>query len=95
MLKKAFYFTLKALFFLKIFKFLSQLFGHAGKQIDSKEKFNFIIYNIKTWLSIKLGQLIEYNMRNNFLEKSYTKCDGESTPRSFSKKSQLSISLDQ
>ena len=69
MLKKAFYFTLKALFFLKIFKFLSQLFGHAGKRIDSKEKFNFIIYNIKTWLSIKLGQLIEYNMRNNFLEK--------------------------
>ena len=28
-LKNAFYFTLKALFVLKIFKFLSRLFGHA------------------------------------------------------------------
>ena len=31
MMKNAFYFTLKALFVLKIFKFLSQLFGHAEK----------------------------------------------------------------
>ena len=29
MLKNAFYFTLKALFVLKIFKFLSWLFGHV------------------------------------------------------------------
>ena len=26
---------------------------------------------------MKFGQLIEYNMRNIFLEKSYTKCGGE------------------
>ena len=44
---------------------------------------------------MKFGQLIAYNMRNIFLEKSYTKCDGETIPRSFSKKSKLSISLDQ
>ena len=44
---------------------------------------------------MKLGQLIEYNIRNIFLEKSYTKCGGETIPRSFSKKSRLSISLDQ
>ena len=31
MMKKAFYFTLKALFVLKIFKFLSWLFGHVEK----------------------------------------------------------------
>ena len=31
MMKKAFYFTLKALFFLKIFKFLSLLFGDIRK----------------------------------------------------------------
>ena len=31
MMKNAFYFILKALFFLKIFTFLSQLFGHVGK----------------------------------------------------------------
>ena len=29
--KNAFYFILKALFVLKIFKFLSRLFGHVGK----------------------------------------------------------------
>ena len=43
----------------------------------------------------KFGQLIEYNMRNIFLEKSYTKSGGETIPRPFSKKSKLSISLDQ
>ena len=32
-------------------------------------------------------------MRNICLEKSYTKCGGETIPRSFSKKSELSISL--
>ena len=31
MVKSAFYFILKALFLLKIFKFLSRLFGHAEK----------------------------------------------------------------
>ena len=43
----------------------------------------------------KFGQLIEYNMRNIFLEKSYTKCNGETIPRFFSKKSKLNVSLDQ
>ena len=44
---------------------------------------------------MNFGQLIEHNTRNIFLEKSYTKCDGETIPRPFSKKSKLSISLDQ
>ena len=35
----------------------------------------------------KIDQLIEYNMRNISLEKSYTKCDGETIPRPFFKKS--------
>ena len=34
-------------------------------------------------------------MKNIFLEKSYTKCDGETSPRPFSEKLKLSISLDQ
>ena len=34
-------------------------------------------------------------MNKIFLETSYTKCDGETSPRPFSKKSKLSISLDQ
>ena len=41
------------------------------------------------------GQLIEYNMRNIFLEKLYTKCDVETIPRPFSEKSKLFISLNQ
>ena len=44
---------------------------------------------------MKLGQLIECNLRNLSLEKSYTKCGGETCPRSFSEKLKLSISLDQ
>ena len=43
----------------------------------------------------KFGLLIEYNIRYIFLEKSYTKCDSETCPRPFSKKSELSISLDE
>ena len=34
MMKNAFYFTLKVIFVLNIFKFLSWLFGHAEKQLD-------------------------------------------------------------
>ena len=45
--------------------------------------------------TMKFGQLIKYNMRNIFLEISYTKHDGETIPRPFSKKSKLGISLDQ
>ena len=44
--------------------------------------------------TMKFGQLIEYNMRNIFLEKSYSKCDGETSLRPFSEKLKLSISLD-
>ena len=44
---------------------------------------------------MKYGQLIEHNMRNISLEKSYTKCGRETSPRPFSEKFKLSISLDQ
>ena len=44
---------------------------------------------------MKFGHLIEYNMRNIFLEKSYKECGGETGPRPFSEKLKLSISLDQ
>ena len=43
---------------------------------------------------MKTGQLLEHNLRNIFLEKSYTKCDGQTSLRPFSEKSKLSISLD-
>ena len=35
---------------------------------------------------IKFGQLIEYNTKNISVKKSYTKCAGETIPRSLSKK---------
>ena len=44
---------------------------------------------------MKFGQLIEYNMRSIFLEKSYTECGGETSPRPFSEKLKFSIFLDQ
>ena len=44
---------------------------------------------------MEFGQLIEYNMRNIFVEKLYTKCGGETIPRNFSEKTKLSIFLHQ
>ena len=44
--------------------------------------------------TMKFGQLIEYNIRNIFLEKSFTICGTETSPRRLSEKSKLSLSLD-
>ena len=43
--------------------------------------------------TMKFGQLIEYNVTNIFLEKLYTKCGGETSPRNFSEKIKLNISI--
>ena len=43
--------------------------------------------------TMKFGQLLDYNMSNIFLEKSYTKCGGEIILRPFSKKTKLGRSL--
>ena len=53
----------------------------------------YILSNIsrsKGIQTMNFGQLLEYNMRYIFLNKSYTKCGGETIPRPFSKKSNLS-----
>ena len=44
---------------------------------------------------MKFSQLIEYNRRNIFLEKSCTKYSRETSPRPFSKNSKSSISFEQ
>ena len=44
---------------------------------------------------MKFGQLMEYDIINIFLEKSFKESNGETIPTSFSKKTKLSISLDQ
>ena len=75
---------------------MSRFFGHAEERLDQKSKVNFEIYDVtwfknncnthidqylkKGNQAIKLGQLIEYNMTNTFLEKSYTKCGGQTIP---------------
>ena len=41
---------------------------------------------------MKFGRLIEYNLKNIFLEKSFTKCGGKTFPRPLLKNSK---SLDQ
>ena len=45
--------------------------------------------------TMTFAQLIECNMRNIFLEKSYQKCGGETSPRPFCEKLKLSLSLNQ
>ena len=47
LIKNDFYFVLKTLFVLKIFTFLSWLFGHVGKRLIKEAKINFRMYD--TW----------------------------------------------
>ena len=41
--------------------------------------------------TMKFGQLIEFNMKNIFVEKTFTKCVEKTSPTPLSKKSKLSI----
>ena len=104
MIKNDFYFTLRAVFALRIFKFLFWIFGHAWKWLHKtshlvkKTIAIHILPNIsrrKGNQAIKFGELREYNMRKTFIEKSYTKYGGETIPRPFSKNLKLNISMDQ
>ena len=42
------------------------------------------ISRCKSNQAMKFGQIIEHNTRNIFVEKSFTKCAGETIPRSYS-----------
>ena len=95
--KKVFYFTLIALHVLKIFKFLSWLFGDLEKRFDWKNKVNFKLCDVTTGegnncntyivqtdnQTTKFGQLIEYHMRIILLEKLYAKCGWDTISISF------------
>ena len=68
--------------------------SQAGEQIITIH----ILPNISTSKgnqAMKFDQLIECNTRYNFDETSYTKCGGETSLRTFSKKFKFSMSLDQ
>ena len=60
MVKNAFYFILKALFFLKIFDFLSCLFGHVEKTAWLEYKVNFKIYDVTDWLKNNYNSYIAH-----------------------------------
>ena len=63
-MKNAFYFTSKALFVLKIFKFLSWLFEHVAKRLDKKEKVNFKLYDVLAWLTNNCNKHIAQHFEN-------------------------------
>ena len=48
MMKNDFYFTLKALFVLKILNFFHLVFWSCKKRLHSKDKVNFIFYDTST-----------------------------------------------
>ena len=48
-MKNAFYFMLKALFVLEIFKFFFWCFGYVEKRLHKKAKVNFKIYDVTDW----------------------------------------------
>ena len=62
--------------------------SQSAEQIITIHIFFNISRNKEYW-TIKFGQLIENDIRNIFIEKSYTKWDGENSPRPFSKKSKI------
>ena len=60
-MKNVFYLTSKALFVLKIFKFLSWLFGHVATQLDEKNQFNFKFYDATAWFTNNCNtHIVEY-----------------------------------
>ena len=63
-MKKDFYFTLKAFFVLKIFKFLSLLFGHVKKRLDWKYKVNFKICDVAIWEQTIAIHILPYISRS-------------------------------
>ena len=91
LMKNAFYFILKALFVLEIFKLLSWLFVHVEKTawlerwIDNGLTIKIhILPNIsrsKDNQTLKFAQLTEHNKRNIFLRKSCRIWDRETSSR--------------
>ena len=68
--------------------------SQTGKQIITVH-LSFNILRSKDNQTMKFSQLVEYNMRNIFLEKSYTKFGVKASPKQFYKKSKIKLSLDQ
>ena len=80
-MKSLFCLALKTFFIFNLLKFLSCPFAHVKKRLDWKDRVNFKIHDVtiaihklpnilrsKGHKAMKFGQIIEYNMRNIFLE---------------------------
>ena len=87
-MKNAFYFILKAIFVFKISKILSWKIRLTSEFMMSRPDLQTIATDILLNISrskgnqtMKLGQLIEYNERNNFLQKLCEKWGSESSSR--------------
>ena len=51
MIKNAFYFMLKALFVLEIWRFMYWLFGYIEYYLNKAAKINFKIYDVTDWIA--------------------------------------------
>ena len=78
----------------KIWQTLKSTTSQPGQQTNLTDTLTHISRS-KDNLAMKTGQSLQYNVRNISLEKSFTKCGRETIPRPFSKKLNLSTSLDQ
>ena len=70
MMKNAFYFILKALSVLKIFKFLSWLFRHVESShslVNKELQHTYCSISHELKATMKFGKLIEHPKRNIFL----------------------------
>ena len=75
----------KAILVLEIFTFLSWLIDYVEKRLNKKARFNFTIYDVRDWTvlckisrskciqAMKFGQLIEYSMKNIFLDPYFSR----------------------
>ena len=71
-----------------------KIYDIADWEPNNYNTYSPIFLRSKGKRTMKFDQSVKFNIRNIFLEKSYTKCGGEASPRPFYKKSKSSISLD-
>ena len=76
--------VMKNNFFLRYFDFCCGIYGHVEWRLDKKTTVNLKIHNVTNWLTND-QTISKSTRRNNFLEKSCIKCDGETSLRPFSK----------
>ena len=81
--------------FCRLEKHLRFYIVSTKQDVIQKLKLKCPIFQEVDHQTMKFGQFIKDDMRIIFLEKPFTKCGWEASPRPFYKKSILSISLDQ